>query len=299
MRIIVYGNLHNKNKEGINLLKPKGVKVLYFDNLDNIKLYDDGNTILICNDAIEPINFSKIIYGPGIDFKDVVRYCKNNKDKNINIDMLSEWNKNLIKKICPESKANFMSLPFPVNVDKFKPDNKENKAFIYFNSVEIYRLQFAINLIKKLNINCKIFSYEKKYDEQDYLNYIKSSRFGIWVGRHESQGFAFQEALSCDCPLFVLDINSMKDECCNRHYYPWRNTEISYDKLKATAASYWSDECGLLCENLKYNNLDYNRLENDFKIFLSKINSYNPRKFILENLTTKQFINHLKNYFNI
>ena len=86
----------------------------------------------------------------------------------------------------------------------------------------------------------------------------------------------------------------MKDECYNNNHYPWRNREISYDNLEATSASYWSNKCGILCKNL-----DYNYLEEKFQEFLTKLDSFDSRNFILENLNVKQFITNLKEYYNI
>ena len=274
----------------MNLLSNQ-IPVIFINNLHNIQQYDDGQTILFCNNSIQPINFSKIIYGPAIDFREVVRYCKNNQDSNVNINMLSPWNKNLARKFCPNSRANLMCLPFPVNVERFKPDIKENKAFIYFKHVEDYKLHIAINLINKTGIEYKIFRYGG-YNESEYLDYIKSCKFGVWVGSHESQGFALEEALSCNCPLFILDVNSMKDECYHNNNFPWRNTEISYDSLEATTASYWNEECGMVLKNL-----NYNFLEDNFIKFLENLKHYEPRKFVCENLTTKNFINNIKEMF--
>ena len=287
MRILVHGFLHHKNKESLNLIN-NYIPVIILNDLNNIQNYDDGETILICGDYISKINFSKVIYGPNIDLYNIYKHCKNNPQETININMLSQWVKKIIQKLAPESKANFICLPFPVNVDKYKPDIKQNKIFIYYKHVEYYKLQLALNLIKDLNIEYKIFQYGN-YKSDDYLNYIKSCKYGIWVGSHESQGFAFQEALSCNCPLFVLDVNSLKDEFYSYNDFPWRRSELAFDNLEATSASYWSDECGIVCKNL-----DFNNLREKFNEFLEKLNSYNGRKFILENLTVKQFINNLK-----
>ena len=35
------------------------------------------------------------------------------------------------------------------------------------------------------------------------IKYIKKAKFGIVLGRHESHGFAIEEALSCNVPLLV------------------------------------------------------------------------------------------------
>lgn len=291
MRILVYNFLHHKNKHGLTLL-PKEVQVIYLDTLHNIQIYDDGNTILFITDKILEVNFSKVLYGPHIDFGNVIKYFQNNSNKKIKFNMLSPWLKKLSEKLV-KCDAEFITLPYPVDIEKYCPSNIiENKAFIYFKHVDDYKLQLAINLIKDKNIPYQVFRYGS-YKDYDYLNYIKSCKFGIWVGSHESQGFALQEALSCNIPLFVLDVKSLKDEFYERDY-PWRNREISYDDLEATSASYWNDDCGIICKNLEFNNLQEN-----FNKFLEKLSSFNSRKFILENLSSIQFINNLKTYYDI
>jgi len=143
-------------------------------------------------------------------------------------------------------------------------------------------------LLNNIGLPYKIFVYGS-YSEQEYLDYVSKSLFGIWVGSHESQGFAFQEALSCNCPLFVFDVKSMKDECFG-DFYPWKNREISNNVLEATSASYWDDSCGI-----KIN--DYNNIEVEFNNFINNFNNYKPRNFILNNLIVNIFINNLKNIF--
>ena len=51
-------------------------------------------------------------------------------------------------------------------------------------------------------------SFEKRYQESDFADAISKAPYAIWIGRHESQGFAFQETLSSDTPIFVIDVNS-------------------------------------------------------------------------------------------
>jgi len=291
MKILVHGELHHKNKEGLNLVS-REIPVIYINNFNNIEQYDDGKTILLIVNSLERVNFSKVLYGPHIDFGQVMTYFKNNQELNIKFNMLSPWLKRLSEKLV-NCKSEFITLPYPVNVEKFQPDTKQNKAFIYFKHVEDYKLNLAINLMNNSDFEYKIFRYGS-YQEHEYLDYIKSCKFGIWVGSHESQGFALQEALSCNCPLFVLDVNSLKDECYNNNNYPWRNREISYDILEASSASYFDNRCGVLVKNL-----DFNYLQEKFKEFLEKLDSFNSRNFILENLTVKQFINNLKECYNI
>jgi hypothetical protein len=71
------------------------------------------------------------------------------------------------------------------------------------------------------------------YKQEKYLELLQTSRFGVWVGCHESQGFALEEALAVNCPLLVWDAVSLSDQ-----YNGGR------PNVPATTTAYWSSECG-------------------------------------------------------
>lgn len=284
MKILLYGNLHHKNEKGTELLKEK-IEVIKINDKNDLKFYKDQEYVyLICGNSFEDIDFPKVIYGPQIDLITIINFCNQNKDKKIKINLLSDWNKKLTQKFISESKAELICLPFPVDINKFKPENKDDRCFIYFKNTHSSKLEIAKKLLE--GYNYKIFSYGS-YKEEEYLDWIAKSKFGIWVGCHESQGFALQESLSCNCPLFVLNVQSLKDECFNDNYYPWINTIISYDNLEATSASYWDERCGILVNDIK-------DVYNLFEIFIKNLEIYKPREFVIENFTIDNFVNNLK-----
>jgi hypothetical protein len=284
MRIIIYGNLHHKNKNGLELVS-KEIQVLFLNSLEGIEKYDDGETILLITNNIYQVNFSKVIYGPQIDLRDIIKKSK----ENIKVNVLSKWISNICYDFVTDNKVNFLNIPFPVDINKFKPkEDKENKCFIYYKNVERYKLELAEKLIKDYNIDYKVFLYGS-YNEEEYLNYISKCKFGIWVGCHESQGFALEEALSCNCPLFILNVTSMKDEFNGS--FPWRDTSISFHNLTATSAQYFDNTCGVISNFQTY--------KEDFILFLKNLDQYQPRNYVIENLGVTQFINKLKEEFNL
>ncbi len=173
-----------------------------------------------------------------------------------------------ISPICKDLKME--PLPFGVETDKFKPtieSGKRDLVFVYFKQRNPNELKFVENFLKTRNINYKLFSYNNKYQESDYIAHLKNSKYGIWVGRHESQGFGLEEALSCDVPLLVWDVRTMDQEHGSR-----------YDKIPASVIPYWDERCG----EYFYDECD---LEKTFNLFLNKLSSYKPRQYVLENLT--------------
>lgn len=188
----------------------------------------------------------------------------------------SEWAKNAwnIFPICQN--ITIKSIPFGVDTDKFKPyDNNLNinkdKIFIYYKRRNPQELNSLLLFLNSKNItNIKIFDYVQKYSEEEYINYLKESKFGVWLSAHESQGFALEEALSSNVPLLVWNVKFMSQE--------YRS---GYSNIPCTTIPYWDNRCG----EYFYNETE---LEQTFDIFINNIDNYKPREYILETLTVEK-----------
>jgi glycosyltransferase involved in cell wall biosynthesis len=139
--------------------------------------------------------------------------------------------------------------------------------FLYYKSRSPEDLSFMLNFLEKLNIHVRVFSYTSKYNEEDYINYLHNSKFGIWLDAHESQGFALEEALSCNVPLFVWNITSLNQEYGS-----------NYPNLPATSIPYWDNRCGESFTTIS-------EIQDKFQIFMDNLTSYKPREYVLENLS--------------
>jgi hypothetical protein len=53
---------------------------------------------------------------------------------------------------------------------------------------------------------------------------------------------------------------------------------VNYNDIPATTIPYWNESCGEFFYT-------YEELNEKFNTFISKLNSYNPRKFVLDNLS--------------
>lgn len=267
MKVLILDKwFHHKNKIGIiKMFEKYGVEFEFVQNLEKIKDYSIiYSPSVLFDSSIYPDK--KFIFGPHVSvFPDNRLSVINNKYNNSCYIQPSLWAKHVwdpIKNILP-----VFVQPFPVDTDRFKPlITDRTKVFVYFKCRKNEELNAVIQLLSKLNIDFEVFNYNKKYNEEDYLLYLQQSKFGIIVGRHESQGFAIEEALSCNVPLLVWNTRSMnQEEGCN------------YQDIKATTIPYWSDLCG----EYFYDEKD---LEQSFNLFISKLSLYKPREYILNNL---------------
>ena len=264
--------MHPKNMNA--LMKYNSVEWTIINNINKLNDYDLStfNCIYSSGSPIDVSNFKgiKFLFGPHFSvFPDErLNLIKSNSTGYI---ILSTWVKNCWNQfpICHDLKL--LDIPFGVDTNKFReitPLPKREKIFVYFKSRNPEELKVIESILKNNNLNqYTIFNYQEKYDEQDYLHFLQQSKFGIWIGTHESQGFALEEALSCNVPLLVWDVQSMNQEFGQK-----------YTNIPATSIPYWDIRCG---EYFHY----LSELEIKFDWFLSNIENYKPREYVLENLS--------------
>ena len=282
--LFIKSHIHHKNLNFI--LNCKKINFYIVDSIHEIINLDLNLFDAVISPCV-PIDVSKypnvkFIFGPQFSVfpENTLNQIKGPKTA---YNLLSEWVINIWKlyPICND--LNLVALPFGVDTDKFI-DNKSifqrNKIMVYFKHRNPSDLLFIENFLKLKNLDYCIFSYDKRYNESDYIEYLQNTKFCIWIDAHESQGFALQEALSCNVPLLVWNVTSMNQEYGS-----------TYSNLKATTTSYWDDKCGEIF-------YDINSFEIIFDNFINNINNYNPREFILENLSTHICENKLIEFIN-
>jgi hypothetical protein len=262
--------MHAKN---LNALTRYNINIISINhtNLDNIDL----SQFDIVYSPSKPINVKKypnvkFIFGPHFSVFPQKHQMEIIEGNNSVYVQPSEWATNVwsFHPFCKN--ISLKTLPFGVQTDKFapcKPINERNNIFIYYKRRNPNELQLLCLFLKKHGIEPKIFNYVTKYSEEEYINYLKNSKFGIWLSAHESQGFALEEALSCDVPLLVWNVTSMNQEYGS-----------NYQNIGATTIPYWDERCGEFFT-------DSNELSFTFNKFLNNLTNYKPREYILENLS--------------
>lgn len=278
--LFVHNSMHHKNLHAIK--NYKNIEFVYTDISDfhkyNMNAFDCVySPALPINVSIYPSTLypnTKFMFGPHFSvFPDErLSMCKGAKTVYI---LPSEWPIQWWNSFPICSNINFKSLPFGLDVERFcplpnsltSPTTNHNSVFIYFKGRWPSDLAYITNYLTEFDIPFRVFSYSSRYSEEEYLAYLKQSKYGIWVDAHESQGFALEEALSCNVPLLVWSVSSL-----NQEY------GANYPDVPATTIPYWDERCG----EVFYKQSEFPKA---FTQFLEKLDTYKPREYILENLT--------------
>lgn len=152
--------------------------------------------------------------------------------------------------------------------------------FLIYNKImwdkEATSVRLKIPILKKLDelgLSYREIVYGS-YDESEYKALLNQSNAMIFLCEHESQGFASCEALSMNVPIFAWDQGYWLDP--NR--FKW-NSPI----VMASSVPFFDESCGMTFTDLE----EFGKM---LPIFLEtvKTKGFEPRKYIMENLTLKR-----------
>jgi len=272
MKILIIGWAHHKNITGLKLLLHNINYEYKVGNVDEINSFD------IIYSPDNPINTSlypskKFIFGPHFSIFPSNKLLGINNIYNNSIYIQpSVWVCELWKNYDAEKFIPIKVFPFPVEVDKFCPNqnNYKNEVFIYFKRRNPQELEYVKHFLNNKNISYKIFDYVQKYNEDDYLHCLQNAKYGIIIDAHESQGFAIQEALSCNVPLLVWNTSVMSQEYGS-----------NYQNIPCSSIAYWDERCGEYFYKVEEFETTYNK-------FINKLETYNPRAYIMDNLSPQK-----------
>lgn len=203
--------------------------------------------------------------------------------------VLSDWNYIVYKDFIQESVIPIKAISFGVNdtisCDRIIPNVYD--CIIYFKNRHPSLLENVISTVSNKGLIYRVFSYGS-YSNDDFLNSLRQSKFCIWIGSHESQGFAFQECMMTNTPMLVLDVTSMFDEYSG--YNMVYSNFLGLKQLKATSATCWTDDCGEKCT--------IDNFSEKLTLIQSRLESYNPRKVIVKKLSDKVCMERLLQLFS-
>lgn len=128
--------------------------------------------------------------------------------------------------------------------------------------------------LQKLELKVESIRYGF-YREENFQSLLSRSKAMIFLCEHETQGIAYQQALSCGIPILAWDRGGF-----------WQDPSYFPDKVKFAAVSsvpYWDKRCGIKFEDI--HDFPAKLLE-----FLDKLTKeeFFPRDYILDNLTLEK-----------
>ncbi len=299
MKLILYKDKgHHKNFDAIQrMCNSSHIEFEFTDNENRIK-QDDYEILYSFSHYVNPDILPpkvKIIFGPhafvipsnespfvgSTDFKLINRAVYN---------CLSKWNYFVFYENVVSFKLPVHQLPFAVNINRFKPINNPEKdldCLIYIKNRSNTDRTLLNNILNNSNLKYETITYGS-YNEDQYINLLNRSKFMIVLDAHESQGFALQEAMSCNVPLLVIDATSMYDE-----YYYGKQLYLDYKPklLKATSVPYWSEECGL--------KTTFEELPEKIQIMKDSWSTFTPRNYIVRELSEVPCMKRILDIFGL
>ena len=265
-RVLLVGWLHHKNLNA--LMKYEGIELVRVDVLPGSF---EGFDVVYCPSTCVDVSMYpgvRFIFGPHMSvYPDASQMALIRGSVYI---QPSTWAIDIWKgyECCRDVQLRI--LPFGVDTDLFRPliegDVKKENVVVYFKRRKPEELQFVENILRYYRFPYRVFVYGS-YSEADYMEYLKGAKYGIWLDAHESQGFALEEALSMNVPLFVWNVRVMSQEYGS-----------SYPDFVATTIPYWDDSCG----EVVYHWQDFLKV---YSVFLKRLDSYRPREFVIKGLS--------------
>jgi glycosyltransferase involved in cell wall biosynthesis len=123
------------------------------------------------------------------------------------------------------------------------------------------------------------------YREDDYFDLVRRSKSMIFLCEHETQGLAYQQALSCGVPVCAWNRGGFWQDPA---YYPER---VKFGPV--SSVPYWDESCGV-------DFADLDQFRRVFDPFWSGVvdGRFEPRRFIVDHLTlehcAQQYLSHVQ-----
>lgn len=189
----------------------------------------------------------------------------------------SEWVRRMFEPYFGEKVAVW---PIGIDTDRW-PDFSGHPKSIDFLIYEKFLWNREQNAPKILNpiveelrergLSCQIIR-SGYYKEHEYRRLLQASKYMIFLCEHETQGQAYQEALSCNVSILAWDQGFWLDP---------KRSKYQKEEVPASSVPYFSAECGMTFKSI-------NQFEERLDEFMANSQQYQPRRYILEDLTLEK-----------
>ncbi len=121
-----------------------------------------------------------------------------------------------------------------------------------------------------------------QYDRDAYKALLSASKMMIFLCEHETQGMAYQEALTSNVPVLAWD---------NGFWLDPQREKFEPDPVPASSVPYFSEECGRTFKDIQ-------SFYPAFEEFLQHQAEYRPRRFVEQHLTFAASAQAYMQYYN-
>ena len=139
-----------------------------------------------------------------------------------------------------------------------------NKVLWNRESCESHLMLPILAELESRGLRTRVIRYGQ-YVEKEYRKTVKQARCMIFLCEHETQGIAYQQALSCNVPILAWDRGGCWQD---PSYYP---TRVRFEPV--TSVPYWDDRCGM-----KFATVEEFRLQFDLFWGNVKAGYFEPRR---------------------
>lgn len=221
---------------------------------------------------VNPILFGAAIYSHAIEYPNLFREYPNVK----RVLVPGEWMRKMFEPLYGDK---VIAWPVGIDTDYWKPTNRTkqfdfliyNKALWDKNEQQEQLVNPITNILDKHNLTYRIINYGN-YTHDQLFEYVATSKAVIFLGRHETQGIAYQQILATNTPILAWDKGGYWED---PYYYPHK---VQYQPV--SSVPYWDETCGE-----KFTWVD--DFENVLNLFNKKLDQagYSPREYIVNNLS--------------
>ena len=158
--------------------------------------------------------------------------------------------------------------------------------FVIYDKIRWYREERVPTVLNRitqhLDATGKTYTILRygHHHHSEFMAALKTSRALIFVCEHETQGLAYQEALSTNVPVLAWDEGEIVDPILKPYCTP---------EIKISSVPYFSETCGMT--------FTIGDFEKICDAFWQKRNDFTPRRYVEEHLSLQQSAqNYLKEY---
>ena len=188
-----------------------------------------------------------------------------------------EW----MRKMCePWYGDKVIAWPMGIDTDYWRPWPGERKVdFLIYDKIrwdyEAQKNELINPITKTLDDhNCTYqFIRYGHYNHTDLVEKLKQVKAVIFLCEHETQGAAYQQILATNTPVLAWDRGGYWQD---PYYYPHK---VKYQPV--SSVPYWDQLCGMKFK-------DAGEFAQQLRPFLTRIEQFEPREFILNNLTLEK-----------